>query len=155
MRFASVLYSVLLALVILSPGAAFAGTINTIQDITFGEAVLTNNNAQREILLSEDGSFTNDPQYLFVTTPEPGIYEVTGQTPLRTITSVTVTVITHPNATGRQFTIDNFDIDHPPATDGAGEATIRVGARLQSSGNGTIYPASTTFNGSLQLTVNY
>ena len=134
---------------------AFAQTINTLQDLTFGEAVLTDNSAPREILLNEDGSFSSDSQYLFVTNPQPGIYEVTGQTPSTAITSVTMTVIANPNATGREFTIDNFDIDHPAATDGAGEATIRVGARLQSSGNGTTYPASTTFNGTLQLTVNY
>lgn len=136
-------------------GSALAQSINTIQDLTFGEAVLTDNSSQREILLSEDGSFTNDPEYLFVTTPEPGIYQVVGQTPSRTITSVTVTVNTQPSGGGRQFIIDNFDVDHPPSTDPAGEATIRVGARFRSTGDGTTYPVQTTFNGNLQITVNY
>jgi len=144
-----------LALVVCPIFPAAAQTINTTQALSFGEAVLTDNTAQREIILSEDGSYSSDSQYLFVTLPQAGIYEVSGQTPLLAISSVTVSVITNPNATGRQFTIDNFDIDHPAAIDGAGEAIIRVGARLRSSGNGTTYPASTTFNGSLQLTVNY
>ena len=136
-------------------GPAAAQSINTVQDLSFGEAVLTNNMAPREIILSEDGSFSNDPEYLFVTTPEPGIYRVVGQTPLRTITSVTVVVNTQPSGGGRQFIIDNFDVDHPSSTDVAGEATIRVGARFRSTGDGTTYPVQTTFNGDLQITVNY
>jgi len=134
---------------------AQAQTITPLQDLEFGEAVLTNNSAPREIIVDQDGSYSSDPQYLFVTLPQAGVYEVTGQTPGTPITSVVITVIAHPNATGRQFTIDNFDIVHPATIDGAGEAIIRVGARLQSSGNGTTYPASTIFNGNLQLTVNY
>lgn len=136
-------------------GAAHAQSINTVQALSFGEAVLTNNAASREILLSEDGSFTSDPQYLFVTDPLPGIYQVTGQTPGLAITSVTVTVNLQPTGGGRQFIVDNFDIDHPANIDGAGEATIRVGARFRSTGDGMSYPTSTTFNGNLQLTVNY
>ncbi len=134
---------------------SYAQTINVTQNLSFGEAVLTDNATQREIVLDQDGSFSSDAQYLFVSTPQPGIYQVTGQTAFRNISSVDVTVLAQPNATGRQFTLDNFDVNHPAATDGSGQATIRVGARLRSSGNGTTYPASTTFNGNLQITVNY
>ena len=141
-----------------SLSSAFAQTINTTQALDFGEGILMDNTAQREIDLAEDGSYTNDPEIVFTSgnTPVPGIYRLTGDTPFRAISSVTITVdqqLIGPG--GFMFTIDDFDIDHPATTDFAGEATIRVGARIRSSGLGGPYPGGGTFTGDLEISVNY
>lgn len=149
--------SLLLLLVVLSSGQAFAQSIGTTQAMSFGEAILMDNTAQREITLDQDGSYSNDPEYVFTTsTPVPGIYQLTGDTAFRAISSVTIVVdqqLIGPG--GFLFTIDNFDIDHPATTNALGEATIRVGARIRSSGLGGAYPTSGTFTGDLELSVNY
>ena len=145
-----------LFLAVLCPvSGAFAQSISTTQALDFGEAVLLDNTAVREIILDQDASYSSDPEYVFVTNPVPGIYQLTGELPFRAIVSVTIVVDQQMLGAGHQFTIDNFDIDHPPATNGSGEATIRVGARMQSSGTGSTYPTSTSFVGDLELSVNY
>lgn len=147
----------LLLSVVLPAGQAFAQSIGTTRALSFGEAVLMDNTAQRSIVLDQDGSYTNDSEYVFTTfTPVSGIYELTGDAPNRPIASVTITVdqqLIGPG--GFLFTIDNFDIDHPATTNGLGEATIRVGARIRSSGLGGLYPGSGTFTGDLEISVNY
>ena len=135
-----------------------AQTINTTQAMSFGEAVLMDNTAQREIVLDQDGSYTNDAEYVFTSgnTPVPGVYQLTGDAPFRAISSVTIVVDQHLiGPGGYTFTIDSFDIDHPATTDFAGEATIRVGARIRSSGLGGPYPAGGGFSGDLEISVNY
>ena len=134
---------------------ALAQTISTTQALSWGEVVLTDNNAQREIVIATDGNFTHDPEYRFVTDPDVGIYQLTGDLPNRPISSVTVTVLTQMQGGGQQFTMDNFTVQHPAQTDGSGEALITVGGRVLSSGDGTPYNTSQPFSASLRLSVNY
>ena len=156
MRFLSLMSVVVLCVCVV--GEVKAQTINVTQALDFGEAILTDNFAQREIIVASDGTFSHDPEYVVVTNPEEGIYQLTGDLPNRPIASVTIIVnqeLIGPG--GFQFTIDNFDIDHPTQTNNFGEATIRVGARIRSSGVGGFYayPDGGTFNGDLTLSVNY
>lgn len=134
---------------------AYAQSISVTQALSFGEVVLTDNNAQHEIVIANNGTYTNDPEYLFVTTPDVGIYQLTGDLPNRPIASVTVTVDQQMQGGGQQFTIDNFDISHPAQTNASGEALITVGARIRSSGTGVPYFNSQAFNAILTLSVNY
>lgn len=152
-----ILLFIALSLAVLCPvSEVSAQSISTTQALELGEAVLLDNTAVRAIVLDQDGSFTNDPEFVFVTNPVVGIYQLTGEAAFRPIASVTITVDQQMlGGGGHIFTIDSFDIDHPPSTNGAGEATIRVGARMQSSGTGSIYPTSTSFVGDLELSVNY
>lgn len=152
-----ILFFIALLSLALSPvSSVFAQTISTTQALAFGEAVLMDNTAAREIIVDQDGSFTSDPEYTLITTPVPGIYQLTGDAAFRAISSVTVVVDQEMIGPGGfQFTLDNFDIDHPVQTNGAGEATIRVGARMRSSGLGGLYPGGGTFTGNLTLSVNY
>lgn len=135
--------------------SASAQTISETQALSWGELVLTDNNAQHEIVIATDGNYTNDPEYLFVTEPDVGIYLLTGELPNRPIASVTVTVLTQMQGGGQQFTMDNFTVQHPAQTDATGQALITVGGRLRSSGTGTPYNTSTAFSASLELSVNY
>lgn len=148
-------FQILLVALVLFASETFAQTISTTQALSWGEVILTDNNAQREIVIATDGNFTNDPEFLIVENPDVGVYQLTGDLPNRPIASVTVTVLTQMQGGGQQFTMDNFVTSHPATTDGSGNATINVGARIRSSGDGTPYNDSQAFSGSLELSVNY
>ena len=132
-----------------------AQTINIIQDINFGEAVVMDNSMQHEIVVDSNGSFSIDPAFSVVTNPSEGEYLVTGLPALQPIISVTVTIDQQLIGVGEDFIIDNFDIDAPAVSDNFGELPIRIGARLRTSGSGIPYQASTGFASSMTLTVNY
>lgn len=133
-----------------------AQTITTIQAMNFGEAILTDNNAQHAITVRFNGNVTSDPEYIFIGgAPVRGIYEITGGVPMQRLDTVTVTVDQELLGGGGQFIIDDFDIQSPNRLNGAGEGTIRIGARIRSTGSGTPPPTSTTFNGLMTLDVTF
>jgi hypothetical protein len=143
-------------LLIISPfSQVFAQTISVVQPLSWGEAVLTDNTAQREIVIATDGNFTNDPEFLIIENPDVGVYQLTGDLPNRPIASVTVTVDRQMQGGGQEFTLDSFTTSHPATTDGSGNATINVGGRMLSSGSGTPYNTSQPFTADLTLSVNY
>ena len=133
---------------------AQAQTITPVQNLSFGEGVVTDNSAQHSIIIQADGTLMNDPEFRFVTLPQEGIYNLTGAAALAPITSVLVTVDQQVIGPGQDFTIDSFDIDAPANTDGSGAATIRIGARLRTSGTSINYTPSALFNGQFTITVN-
>ena len=134
---------------------ALAQSISTTQALSFGEAVLKNNDAVHEIVISRNGNFSADPDFVFITDPQVGIYEITGGGVRQRLDTVTVTVNQQLTGAGKVFTIDNFDIQSPNQLSNTGTGTIRVGARMQSSGDGTPYNPSTTHNGTLTLEVTF
>ncbi len=135
--------------------SAQAQIISTTQPLSFGEAVVTRNDSVYSMSVGTDNSVLSDPEFLIIDNPVPGIYQYTGGTPFDPITSVDIVVNTNPNAGGGTFTLDDFSVDFPATLDVNGDATITVGARLNTSGNGVNYNGSTTFNGSLDMTVNF
>ena len=56
--------------------------------------------------------------------------------------------------TTEQFTLTEIDIQNSVITDSSGEASIRVGGTLESSGNGGSY-LETIYNLNIMLSVNY
>ena len=150
-----IIFSLFLLCFVCSVSSVCAQTISTTQALSFGEAVLTDNSAPRVIDLRRNGNVMEDPEYIFIVNPQVGIYQITGGVPNRRLDTVTMTVDQQVIGGGRQFTIDNFDIQSPNRLDGAGEGTITVGARLTSSGDGTAYLPSTLHTGALTLSVTF
>lgn len=148
------LLSVIL-LVVLAPVSVAFAQITTTQALSFGEAILTNNDTPREILLRRNGNVMSDPEYIFLTNPQVGIYQITGGVPNRRLDTVTVTVDQQVIGGGQTFTIDTFDIQSPNRLDGAGDGTITIGARLLSSGDGTPYSGPILHSGLMTLEVTY
>lgn len=136
-------------------GLSCAQDITVTQEMSFGEGVVTDNSSQKAILLEADGDYTVDAGITLTTPPQPGIYQLSGVTPLTAITNITVTVDQQLIGSGEGFTIDNFDIDYPPNVDVNGEAVIRIGARMQTSGNNNGYNDSTVFQSAMTLNVIY
>ena len=70
-------------------GQAQAQTITENQVLSFGQVVLVDNAASRQIALLPGGGFTADPQYIFFSNPQLGNITVDGYPPA---TPLTVTV---------------------------------------------------------------
>ena len=134
---------------------AMAQSMSITQGLDFGEAVVIDNDSVHSITVTSGGVVSADPEFLIITNPQPAIVQVTGGTPGQAISSVVVTVSTNPNAAGQNFTLDNFTTTYPSNLDGAGEALIYVGGRMNTSGAMTNYNANTTFNGDLDITINF
>lgn len=136
-------------------GQAFAQNITVTQELSFGEGIVTDNSIQQSLTMEFDGDYTADPGILLVTPPQPGIYLLEGVIPFTAISNVTVTVDQQMNGPGEGFTIDNFDINYPPNVDANGEAVIRLGARMRTSGNSNAYSESSIFQSEMTLNVIY
>ena len=132
-----------------------AQSITEIEEMNFGQGVVKNNDAQYTIELGADGSYNADPEIVFTNTPDPGEYLATGLPASTPIINVTVSVIQQVVGDGEDFTIDNFDIDHPASTNASGELPIYLGARLTTTGTGINYTGDTTFNGIFNLIITY
>lgn len=137
-----------------SASLAQAQTISPVQDLSFGQAIVTNNNSQHEIIIVPGGGFSNDPEISFITTPVAGVYRLTGATPFQVIDSVVITVDQQMIGAGEDFVLDNFSVTHPPQADNFGNALIDVGARMRTTGNFNTYMSSTTFTGMFTIDVN-
>lgn len=153
MRLFGVFFGVVCASLSLS-GTVFAQTLTRIQDVDFGLAVVTNNNAQYEVVVSPGGGFSHDPEIAFITNPTSGSYRLTGAAPGQTIDSVTFTIDQQMIGPGEDFILDNFNATFPATADGAGQAIINIGGRMQTTGNFTNYDASSAFSGMVTIEVN-
>lgn len=134
--------------------SVFAQTISETRALSFGQAIVTKNDALYEAVVAPIGSTTNDPEFIFLTLPQSGVYRLTGATPFQTIDSVTMSVNQQLLGGGQQLNLDNFTFSFPATVDGAGEATITVGGRIRTNGNGTPYSGPITHNALLEIEVN-
>ena len=133
--------------------SAYADTLTQNQELTFGEGVIKDNSAQYEIVVDTDGSYTNDPEIALISFPQEGIYTFDGlqSQPITVIVTVQQQLI----GTGLDFVIDNITVDAPATTDPSGTATIRVGARMQTTGDGFSYNNSNSYSGLINVDVSY
>ena len=152
----NILYILIAGFVILlgSVTGAQAQTLTQVQALTFGDGIVVDNSTQHEIVLSSDGSFTHDAEFIFGNIQPEGIYPLVAA-PQSAPMTVTIRLDQNIDGPGQDFFLDNFDIDAPATTDVAGGATIRVGARMRTSGNGIPYNPSTSFTGSFTVEVNF
>lgn len=134
---------------------AQAQTITTIQPLDFGEAVVFDNNAQYELIVTRTGNVSSDPQFSIIEPPTEGIYLLSGAPARQRITTININVDQQMVGTGENFIIDSFDIRHNPQTDNSGELMVEVGARLLTTGSGIPYTAATSFNAVMTMDIIY
>ena len=126
-----------------------------IQPLDFGRWLVAGNNGVQNITLQTDSSYSNSAGIIMLSPPQAGIFLISGLPISQIISSVTITMTqAMSSGAGEVFTMDNFTYDAPPSTDGSGEATITIGARARTSGNGNPY-ANDVFNGDLEITFNF
>lgn len=135
-------------------GQAFAA-VTVVQGLSFGAFISTRNDAQYDITVNTDGTYSfSAGGFFMITPPNPGVYDITGLDPSRAIASVTVTQIAPLTAPGNSLQTLNFTSTNPPSTSPAGVARIEIGATARTTGTGTAYPDN-TYNGVVEITINF
>lgn len=134
--------------------SSWAQVITETQRLNFGTWLISSNASNYSITVQPNGSYSNSPQLVMLSPPSPGVYSVTGLPPFATILSVVV-VMSQPleAPAAESFTMDNFQSIIPDAN-GAGNTTLTLGARANTSGNGNGYNDA-TYGGVLDVTINF
>ena len=136
------------------PSAARAG-VTVVQALQFGSWISKNNDAQYDITINPNGSYTFDSAgFIEIAAPQEGIYDIDGLAVSTAIASVDVTQTISLSGSGPDFQMVNLQESHPASTDASGVARIRVGGTARTSGSGTPY-IDQTFNGQLDIQVNF
>ncbi len=149
-------YLVLLFLSLLFfPYKGVRAGVTVVQNLNFGSWISKNNDAQYNITINTNGSYSFDSAgFIEISPPQEGIFDLDGMTPNTAISSVTITQITPLSGSGPEFNMINFQETHPPSTDASGVARIVVGATAQTTGVGISY-IDQTYNGQLQIQINF
>ncbi len=130
--------------------------VTTVQAISFGSWIVKKNDAQYDIVLNPDGTYTYDAAaYIEISPPRGGIYDIDGLPVSTAIASVTVTQVSPlAGGSGKTFQMLTFQETHPSSTDASGVARINIGATSRSSGDSTAYPDE-TYSGNINIQVNF
>jgi hypothetical protein len=161
MRASALAFLLLLALA--SRPACAARDYTVVQHITFGTFSIAHNTGAKHITVAPDGSTSYDSGIYADVQAKPARYDLTGLPPNMTITLGTYVAVP-PNQGGLRidnatsltagggpfFTIGNFTCNNP-TTDGAGSATLLIGATLTTDGSGGYYNTG-AYSGTLDLT---
>lgn len=146
-------FQALMFLVVFVPDPSGA-QVSVQQALSFGEFLMTNNNAQHDITVNPDGTYSYDAAYVEIVAPQRGEYLFTGMAPSTAITGVTVAQDTPLMNGARNFQMVNFQVIRPGSTDPAGEALIFLGATARSSGSTGAYPDQ-TYTGVIDIVINF
>ena len=147
--------SLFLFFVSLCTGQLVHAGVTTIQALDFGSFIVKNNDAQYDITINTNGTYSFSAAGFFeISAPQEGIFDLDGMTPSTAITSVTVTQITPLSGSGENFQMVNFQETHPGSTDGSGVARIVVGGTARTSGS-TVNYLDQSYTGSLQIQINF
>ncbi len=140
------------------PLQAGAYTVTEIQAMEFGELITRNLAAVGEVVVGADGSFSNNANIIVTTLGQRARYSITGAP---ASTAFTFTLDANTNVTRTlgggtgEFTVDNFTT-HPAVltSDGGGNATLFIGARIQTAGGGQVY-LDGAYDGTYDFTVEF
>ncbi len=129
--------------------------VTTVQALSFGSFISKKNDAQYDITINTDGSYSFDAAgFIEISAPQEGIFDLDGMTPNAAITSVTITQVTPLSGANEVIQMVNFQETHPATTDGSGVARIVVGATARTTGTGDNYN-DFTHTGALQIQINF
>lgn len=146
------LFIVAIFFIFVEEKSAKSETITPVQELSFGTFALKNNSSRHLLRVARTGGVTSDSEFIVMTAPTPGEYTLSGFTPSTSVTvSIPDTVIT---VGGGYFDVESFTPTPGLVTDASGNATLRFGASLYSSGIGSNY-SDGTFTGNINITVNY
>lgn len=147
--------AVTLVFITLCAQPAVAG-LQTIRALNYGLFVVTKNDAQYDLTVNPDGSYTFDAAaFVEITPPQAGVYDIDGLDPNRAIGSITATQgALLASGSGRYFEIVDIQVEGPLVTSPTGEARILLGATVRTSGSFMNY-TDEVMNGVIRVEVNY
>jgi hypothetical protein len=138
----------------LSGRLACAQTITEVQPLFFGEIVLIDTGVVGEVDVDANGSYSHNGNIYMITDAETGEYEISGGPNNAFYTLVLPSAPELMTRSGINFIVDNYE--HLPLTlqtDGSGDSTFTVGARMQSQ-TGLTY-SDGNYDGDFDITVNW
>lgn len=147
-------------MLLFAAGAAFAAAFQEQQSLDFGTLALRSNDAVSTVRLRHRGlpisTGGGAGEMLVVTHGQPGRYRVSGL-PAATAVDVEVTTIDEPSldgqGAGERLQVDAFTFD-ALRSDATGEAELRLGATLRTSGSGQPYPEG-VYRGAVEIGLRY
>lgn len=126
--------------------------VATLQELSFGEFISARNDAQYNITVNLDGSYSFSSGAFFeIVPPSVGIYEFTGLAGNATVTNVSITQTSSLISGGAPaFELINFQNLNSSVTNLAGVLQVRVAGTARTSGNGLPYP-DRTYEGGINI----
>lgn len=144
-----------LAILVFCVGAnpAQAQTITRVQTLSFGTFALRDNNAPHALRVSRTNVVTADSEFALFTAPTRGEYSMSGF-PTDTPFTVSIPDTALTSGGGGSFDLGQFTPGSGLSTDSSGNADLRFGATLTTSGTGGNYTDG-SYSGTIDITVNY
>ena len=133
-------------------------TVTFNQPLEFGTAITHRPNNVGTITVGADGTFSNNANILVISLGQRARFDITGA-PASTSYTITIDSFTDVNRIGGgttgNFTVDNFTT-FPTVleSNGSGEDTFYLGARLSTNGGGQNY-LDGTYEGTYDLTIDF
>lgn len=143
------------AFVLIFSSSMVLAQVSTVQALNFGNWISLRNDAQYDITVNTDGTYSFDSAgFVLITPPTEGIYDITTSNLNTTVASVDVTQFNPLFDGDGTFQMVNFQVTHSAASDGAGVVRVTVGATARSSGSGAAY-TDVTRSGSIDIEINF
>ena len=132
-----------------------AQTLTVVEELDFGQAVVTDNSSQYSVNIQANGNYSADSVFIFLQVPSEGVYQFDGLPVSTAISNISITVDQQMIGPGEDFIIDNFDIDAPSSTSPIGELEVRLGARMRTTGSSQQYLHNSDYDSVLTITITY
>ena len=149
-------FAALLVLASASFSSACAQTAVATQNLSFGTFAITDFGTIGRITINTNGSYNRAGSIYVIDPPQRGEYAVSNAGMPNSAFTVTVSpASTTLTGLSNPLTVDDFTISPAsPMTDGAGNETVYIGARLSTSGGGTTH-AEGVHTGNFDFIMNF
>jgi hypothetical protein len=128
-----------------------------VQQFNIGNIVVADNGTPQTITLDQFGTFQATPGFRIISKGQIGIYRLTNLPPSSTV-NITVNVVNTPMRSDRP-SLETFDFEivrqeETVLSDADGEAELRFGGRITTSGSGLVLFTDTDYTSQIRIIVN-
>jgi hypothetical protein len=128
-----------------------------VQPLTMGNIVIAANDTPQQITLDEFGTFQFSSGFRIISRGQIGIYRLTDLPPSSTINIIVNVVNTQMTSDTPSMESFDFEIIRQKETvlsDADGEAELRFGGRITTSGSGSVVFTDTDFTSRIRIIIN-
>jgi hypothetical protein len=140
------------------PAVCLNAEITTIQSLNFGTIVVTNNNFQSSVIIDPVGNVQIIGGIAVIESGNHAVYQLSDLPP-NTVITPNIQVINSQmiaNISSEEtFRLTLLPNQNTLISDSNGSATLTLGGRIDSSGNGSIRFSDTDYESTIQITINY
>jgi hypothetical protein len=128
-------------------------TMDIIQNLSFGQFAVRNNDAVHTIIVETDNTVTVDPDLIAIIDAQRGEY-LLEVLPPSSVIGIAATAGTLSDGAGPTFSVTDYTFNDPVTTDGAGSVMLYLGATLSTDGTGNYYDTG-NYTGSIEISLTY